>query len=300
MDVHKMLKSLYWALPLKRQLFGLLRNGPRLPSGLYQHLHFEGPFEVRLDPDHQFTIQSFASYVENELFWAGYGGSWESTSLRVWAALCRSSNGLALDIGANTGVYALAAAALGRDVVAFEPVERMARRLRSNVDLNGFPIRIEQKAVSDRSGLLPIYDDLTEHNYSASLEGQGPGADSYVVEVCALDDYLAALGKPIVGAVKIDVERHEPAVFRGMTDTLASQSPPILVEVLDREIGGQIGQLVEGLGYRIFHIDEQHGLVPDDELRPLDGTDWNHLLCTGEDFERAGLGQFLAKVAVRA
>ena len=208
-----MLKSLYRALPFKQRLYELLRKGPALPAALYQHLHFEGPFEVPIDPSHKFTICSYASQVENELFWVGFGGSWEGKSLEIWTALCRSRNGMALDIGANTGVYALAAAALHKEVIAFEPIERMARRLLHNIDLNGFPIIVEQKAVSNRSGRLPIYDDLTDHNYSASLEGQGPVAARYEVEACALDDYLAVLGNPALAVVKIDVERHEPAVF---------------------------------------------------------------------------------------
>src|SRR5947207_1172233 len=106
------LRSLYRALPFKLQLFELLRRGPTLPNYLYQHMHFEGPFDVTIDSEHKFRIHSYTSHIENELFWVGYGHSWEGMSLQVWAALCRSCAGKVLDIGANTGVYALAAAAL--------------------------------------------------------------------------------------------------------------------------------------------------------------------------------------------
>jgi FkbM family methyltransferase len=293
-QIKELARRIYRAIPFKRQLFGQIRRGPALPQAIYQHLHFEGPFSVRIDTDHSFRIHSDGSYVENELFWSGFAGGWEPVSLRVWAALCRHNDGLAIDVGANTGVYALTAAALGRDTIAFEPIERMARRLRHNVDLNRFPIRVEQMAVSDRSGSLPIYDDLTEHNYSASLEGQGASAVSYEVQVCALDDFLGELGNPAIAAIKIDVERHEPAVLRGMRRLLKEQRPALLIEILDGEIGRNIFELVGGLGYRLFHIDEQRGLRPASALGSIGDHNWNHLICTDEQFEHAGLSALLA------
>lgn len=293
-ETRRLVRSLYRTIPFKRQLFGVLRMGPALPQSLYRHLHFDGPFDVLVDEAHRFRIHSYGTFVENELFWSGYGGSWESVSLRVWAALCSSRQGLAIDIGANTGVYSLAAASLGREVVAFEPVDRMARRLRHNVKLNEFPIRVEQKGVSDRSGRLPIFDNLSEHNYSASLEGQGPDASSYEVEVRALDDFLSEIGNPPIGAIKIDVERHEPAVLRGMARTLVERRPPMLIEILDSEIGKQILELLDGHGYRLFHIDEQRGLIPASKLGPAGDHNWNHLVCTAEQFDQAGIARLLA------
>jgi len=290
-----LVRKLYRAIPGKSHLFHLLRRGPKIPSGIYQHLHFEGPFEVSIDRDHHFALQSYGTFVENELFWAGFGGSWDATSLKVWQALCRSRTGLAIDIGANTGVYALAAAALGREAAAFEPVERMALRLRRNVDLNDFSIRIEQKAVSDRGGRMPIFDTMDEHNYSASLEGQGPSASSYEVEVCTLDDLLAEWGNPALAAIKIDVERHEPAVLRGMGHALSNQSPPMLIEILDREIGTEVCELIEGLEYQIYHIDEKRGLIPATYPGPIGDHNWNHLVCTRQQFDRAGLAVLLAR-----
>src|SRR5690606_2225067 len=110
-----------------------------LPESVYRHLHFEGPFTVRIDAEHEFRIISHGSVIENELFWAGYGQSWEGGSLKVWAALCRQRRGPILDIGANTGVYALAAKALAPKarVIAVEPVARVAAKLRANIALNG-------------------------------------------------------------------------------------------------------------------------------------------------------------------
>jgi ribosomal protein L11 methylase PrmA len=49
--------------------------------------------------------------VENDLFWAGYAGNWERVSLALWRDLARDAR-CVLDVGANSGVFALAAAAV--------------------------------------------------------------------------------------------------------------------------------------------------------------------------------------------
>lgn len=289
-------RHLYRKIPFKMHVYGALRSGPPLPHRLYQHLHFDGPFTVRIDDRHRFRMRSHGAQVENELFWAGFGQSWERMSLRIWAALCRARNGLAIDIGANTGAYALSAAAVGKGlgVIAFEPVARIAKRLADNVSLNDFEIAVEQKAVSDHTGRVLIHDTLVDNNYSASVEGQGTGAQAYEIEACALDDYLASLGNPPVGPIKVDVERHEPAVFQGMRATLETHRPALLVEILDREIGQKVEKTIVGLDYRLFHIDEMRGLIPTDTLGPLPRNNWNHLICSAADFDQAGLQKFVA------
>jgi hypothetical protein len=97
-----------------------------------------------------------------------------------------------------------------------------------------------------------------------------------------------------VTAVKLDIERHEPSALRGMQQLLGERRPPLLVEVLDRAVGEQIEELVTGLDYRFFHIDEDRGLIPADRLAPLHGHHWNHLLCGEKDFRERGLDRFLA------
>jgi FkbM family methyltransferase len=295
MTLRSYVRRVYRALPFKLQLFEKIRSRVRLPHKIYQHLHFEGPFSVQIDSRHRYQIYSHGSQVENDLFWAGHGGGWERTSLRVWTALCEGSNRLILDIGANTGVYALSAAAVAPQatIIAFEPIARIAAMLSRNVALNGFSIAIEQSAVSDHSGRLPIYDTLVEHNYSASLEGQGPNAASYEVDVVSIDDWLAKHPDELVTALKIDVERHEPAAIRGMRTLLATQRPSVLIEILDEVVGAQVASSIEGFGYTMYQIDERRGLIPVERMTRLRQNDRNHLLCTPENFERARLSRFL-------
>lgn len=281
------LRAAYAAIPFKRPVFELLRP-LRVPRRLYRHLHFSGPFTVVMDGEPLFRMVAGHEIVENELFWSNLGGSWDAMSLRIWCALARTSSGI-LDIGANTGVYALAASALNRSakVVAFEPVQRAAERLLDNVGLNGFAIEIDRRAVSSVSGTAVMFDaDPAALNYAASLEpGHGGNDRSYEVETVSIDDFLRERGWPPIDLVKIDVETHEPAVIRGMQETIARFRPAIMVEVLYPEQGREIASLASG--YQLFNIDEEgRRIIPTEVPGHIHGESWNNLLCTPECAQR--------------
>ena len=267
MELRWLARKAYAAIPFKRQMFQPLRR-LGLPEPIYRHLHFEGPFDTGLG----FRLHAGGEVVENELFW---GGGWEELSLRTWRDLARSAEGV-LDIGANTGVFALAAKAANpmANVTAFEPVKRIADRLRKNIVLNGFEIVVEELAISDRNGFATFHDCESEMPYSASLEaGMAGNTFSYEVKTMTVDRYLGDKGWPKIDLVKIDVEKHEPAVFRGMRETIERFRPTMIVEVLTPEIGREL--LLPGYSYSVIH--EQRGLIATEVPKPLDGNNWNNL-----------------------
>lgn len=231
--------------------------------------------------------------VENELFWSGFAGNWEGESLRLWRDLCAGAETV-LDVGANTGVYALAASSVSpmAQVVAFEPVKRVFDRLAENAVLNGGRITVVNAAASDREGVATLHDTDGDHVYSASLEYEMMGrryTRAYEVPALTLDAFCAAEGIGRVDLVKIDVERHEPAVFRGFQATLAASRPDILVEILDEEIGSAVSKAVSGLGYSAYAVND-HG--PDAGLHPvrrLGTVERNYLLCQPKNASRLGL-----------
>src|SRR4051794_4389930 len=149
--LNKIAKRIYAALPLKRELFVLIRRVGTPPKSIYKHLHFHGPFAVGSQKQ-SFKMVHYGYQLENELFWEGLQG-WERTSLAVWSQLCRQAKTI-VDIGANTGVYALLAKTENPSarVIAFEPVERVFEKLAKNCGLNGLAIQCVRKAVSDADG----------------------------------------------------------------------------------------------------------------------------------------------------
>jgi len=275
----KVLKIIYGHIPFKKQLFTVLRLLP-LPERIYRHLHFRGRYTCRFGSKQQFKIYHWGNQVENDLFWAGYGNHWEATSLRVWAAMCARAD-VVFDIGANTGVYALAAQAINPSakIFAFKPVERVFQKLRVNAQLNDEKISVQQLAVSNFSGEIEIYDANTEHVYSASvrpdlLSKSIPEKDLICTRVPSIrmDDFFKkeAISTENKIIVKIDVEMHEPEVFEGFGKAISEYRPIFLVEVLSRELGNKISEILEPLSYVYFSIEESLAVERVRELGLLD------------------------------
>ena len=280
-------------LPLKFPILRALRAATSLSQPVYQHLHFHGDFDVEVAPGARFRIHSYADVVENDLFWAGYAKNWERVSLGIWRDLCGGAETI-LDVGANTGVYALAAAALNPSarVIAFEPVQCICDRLRINAGLNGNRIIVENVAVSDQDGMATLYDTDHEHAYSASLDYQMLGSaysQSYEVPTIRLDSYCAAHGIGRVDLMKIDVERHEPEVFRSLRRMLRESTPTVLVEILDAEIGKAVAEQILGLGYAVYELHDQGAKSGVFAAASLGQAERNYLLCQPETAERLGL-----------
>jgi FkbM family methyltransferase len=285
----KIARALLKPLRSHPEIFHAIRSLARPPRELYQHLYFNGAFKVEVSERASFVINHFGAHIENDLFWAGYGGGWEGAELKLWRTLLEDAD-YVVDVGANSGVYALAAAALNprRHVLALEPVPRIYEKLISNIALNSFNIRALQTAASNFDGMGTLFDTSSEHIYSASFDPSllaGCELVEVSVPVSRLDSILAQMNWPRVDLIKIDVEKHEPAVLEGMGERLKNDRPTMLVEFLDDNIGRAINDLVQGLDYRYFAIDQFAGLVPTASLKAH--SDRNSLLITGERWSRA-------------
>lgn len=152
------LKRLYEAVPFKQPVFQLVRRVVSLPEPVYRHLHFKGIIEVPISPTASFRILHHNHMIENELFWNGFDG-WEKVSMELWTRLSRNAR-VVVDIGANTGVYALAASAVQPNalVIAVEPVRRIYKKLAYNASLNQGRIKTVHAAASSCSGVAVLYD----------------------------------------------------------------------------------------------------------------------------------------------
>jgi FkbM family methyltransferase len=254
------LKRVYDLFPFKRQAFLILKQFYHPRQTLYQRLNFDGPFRVRFD-GRSFLFQNYASYdhvIENEIFWNGLTGGWEKTSLALWIKLCESSRTI-FDIGANTGIYSLVAKTANphATVFAFEPIPRIVRKLRTNIRLNNFDIRVCTDAVSNRDGVQTMYDSSGGHTYTASLT---PEFDQNSVEVevktTRLSTFIRQQGLSSVDVMKLDVETHEYEVLAGMEEYFDLMKPTLLIEILSPELGSKIERFVEGKGYLYFAVHE--------------------------------------------
>lgn len=281
--IYKVFKSGYSLFPFKKQLCYFIRILPFNKAKIYRDLKFKGPFTVHYQ-SFTFKLYHWQSTIENEIFWNGIGNSWEKETIPVWAELCRDAK-VIIDIGANTGVYAMLAKTFSPEatVYAFEPSRNIYNKLLVNNKLNGFDIICEQLAVSEKSGSMVFYDIPDGHPTSASLSPDKlKNLNSYTgdiweyeVQVTSLDDYVMAKGVYKVDLIKIDVELHELEVMKGMTGILKEHQPQILIEILTPEMAYRLNELLVAFDYSFYQLESTgRKLMP--ELKAV--KPWNWLL----------------------
>lgn len=254
--IKRMRDNAVWMEPLCR----ILRTGRVVPETVWKHLAFKGivDFDVA---GRKVRMRHFGAQIENSLFWSGYGHGWEGTSLLVWERLAAESR-VIFDVGANSGLYAIAAAAANphASIHAFEPMPKIAKLLQDNADLNRFDIKVHASAASDCAGTAQIKAMMADHEYSASFEHMDwmEQTETIAVEVpvVRLVDVISASGdQPEL--VKLDVERHEPQALRGLWDKSNEDLKPLfLIEVLDQDTASAVWSLVSPKGYRAMVIRE--------------------------------------------
>lgn len=298
--IRRLIKQAYARVPFRRPVLKLLRRTVRLPRSLTGHLHFQGPFTVVIDPSHHFRLEHWGYMVENDLFWNGFGNGYEGTSLQVWRRLATHAH-VILDVGANTGVYALVAHCVNptSTVIALEPVERVFRRLQRNTELNGGKITLQKAAASNTTGTALIYDLPTDHELTASLDrsmSEGcSGVVEYTVATKRLEDVLHDADLHTVDLIKIDVELSEPQVLLGMGSFLSNCKPTLLIEILNQRVAREVNDITRNLGYNVYRVVEQGGLVRTSHIQAtqLYEKERNYLLAQDAIVKTANISDFV-------
>ena len=180
---------------------------------------------------------------------------------------------VALDVGANVGLFTLLAAnAVGStgEVHAFDLVPATFAELTENVRINGFAqVRLTRAAVGAAPGETTL--GLGEHPEGGS-GGYMTGGTGAPVEapVVTLDGYVAQhVPDAPIRLLKVDVEGAEPDVLLGFRERLSVRPPDIVVAEVSPETLGLHGHNAASLeqltrsGYRL------HRLGPRGRLRPL-------------------------------
>lgn len=204
------------------------------------------------------------NYLTFELFWRGLG-YYEPITMLVSRELAKRKS-VFLDVGANVGIYSLVLGLLapGLRIVAFEPNPKAFQLLKTNLHLNSLDqVICEPVAVSDTEGRAVLH--LCSSDMSASLEDdfEATTGRSEVTKT-TLDRYWASHGSPWNLLLKVDVEGHESALFRGAVDLLEARKPDIICEITG-PLGEDVTVFLRKLGYRFFAITNR-GLLPRAEL----------------------------------
>lgn len=153
-------------------------------------------------------------------------------------AVTARTDGLFLDVGANNGLYSILATISRPEAsaIAFEPYPPVLQVLHENLAVNGLTprVRVMEVALSDAAGSAPLFLPDQAHGLletSCSLEVDfKPDSNEHAAVVTARLDDIELGGK--VSLIKVDIEGHEAAFFRGARRTLHEHRPVIFAEML--------------------------------------------------------------------
>jgi FkbM family methyltransferase len=172
-------------------------------------------------------------------------------------AECIRSGEIVWDIGANVGVFSVAAAALGARVLAVEADPWLAEIVRDSKRLPGnesAEIEVVAAAISERSGVsrLLIAKRGRASNALASVGGrdQMGGVRAIIsVPTLTLDALLRDFEAPTF--VKIDVEGAESLALRGAEELLRLHRPRMLIET-GPDTAKEVSAILKSARYELF------------------------------------------------
>jgi FkbM family methyltransferase len=176
--------------------------------------------------------------------------------IKLLPALCERGT-LAIDVGANKGLYVDHLLDVGANVVAFEPHPRMAQQLQR---FYRGGVNVQNVALSDERGRAQLR--LPKNNVSwatlaatnrLEMADASRGFETIDVEVRRLDEFEFRN----VSFIKIDVEGHEEAVLEGAQITLVANDPSLLIEIEERHNAGsveRVAQKLAPLGYQEYFL----------------------------------------------
>ena len=174
------------------------------------------------------------------LLWRAKSFSYEEKLMVKWLDTFRDDD-IFFDIGANVGIYSLAAATKCRHVYAFEPVYQNLAILEENVVRNNLEskITIVPLPLSDSNSLIKIRHrslGKSECNQLFGVENHGLDIDSrfdassdeipYVLNhlTASLDELVQVYNMPMPTKLKLDVDGCEQYVLKGSTNVLKAST----------------------------------------------------------------------------
>lgn len=160
------------------------------------------------------------------------------------------------DVGAAEGVYGSFAAALGANVVAFEPFDGRRAVLQQNLNLNGGDAVVSRYALGDSNTTADFHIDA----------GDVSGTTKQV-EVRRGDYLISDEGFRPPDVLKLDIEGGELVALKGLEETLEDVTAVFCevhpeeivsnVKNIERGSVSDVRELLEGAGFDVETIDSR-------------------------------------------
>lgn len=266
---------------------------PILPAAVANALPFLGRVCVQGPDNLRLRFHTYGprgkDRIAIKLARRGFWG-YEGETTRIFLSLAREATTV-MDIGANTGLFALLAALAnpaGR-VWAFEPVPFIHDMLQANIRLNqASNLEAVQAAVSDFVGESTFYITRTSTGVpmdSSACEGFRTDVEPLQVPTLTLDDFVQRRQIERVDLLKIDAEATEAKVLRGALRTIERDRPFLICEVLENVDHSYLQETLQRFGYRFYHMTPDRLVLHSHLLGSLDVEQRNYLFVPQDKLE---------------
>jgi FkbM family methyltransferase len=212
------------------------------------------------------------------LVMSGYWESW----ITAWFIHNLVTTDKLLNIGANCGYYALAAAHAECEVVAVEPQKHLVENLRISASLNGYSkLKVRECVAGAEQGevKLQLYPDY--HGSAHVTRGLAPLEHPDLAgDIVVVPEFPAHELMPDATCVFVDAEGHEPHIWEGLKPLLDKrQLRWVALEWAPTRYdnpGAFLGALRSCGELAVVNEHGAEERVPDREL--LDGGEWDTLV----------------------
>jgi len=193
---------------------------------------------------------------------------------------------VAVDAGANVGIFTAAFAAAGfSEVHAFEPVPATFARLAENVAFNHFGscVKLNALGLGDQERTAEMQYDQKSPATAHIVAGATPGACP--IKITTLDRYAELSQIHRIDFLKIDTEGHETAVLRGAAKLLREKRVSLILlewcpELLFRAGSGpdELWQTIMNAGYAMRTLTSAGKTGPPLTCDELKSMPWANLI----------------------
>ena len=145
---------------------------------------------------------------------------------------------MAVDVGANVGLFSILAARAGATVFAFEPNPPVRAKLRENLRLNGLTSRVhvDERGLFNREAAATLFDDWRpqgawRNSGVASLSPANASGAGTPITTTTLDKFVEEHAIKRIDWIKMDIQGAEYNALKGGLSTLRTLRPSIVMEL---------------------------------------------------------------------
>lgn len=173
------------------------------------------------------------------------------------------SNDIALDIGANIGIYTRYLSKNFKKVESFEPIEKAYEYIEA---LHLPNLTLHKLALSNKAGRNTINVPIKGGTFrfgNSSIENFIYDKYENIHKLSINSELLDSYNYKKIDFIKIDVEGHELNVLKGGEKTIRKLKPTLLIEIEQRHLPANLSiydvfHYINEMGYEGFFIDNNH------------------------------------------